>query len=173
MKKQEVLDIVDEKDNVIGQDTRENIFKKGFKNNIRVVNILIFNSKGKLLLPKRSNNRKLFPGCYDFSVGEHVFSKETYHAAAIRGLKEELGVRTEKIKELGKLTPRNGVNCFMKVYLLFYDGKLDKYDKNGIGKLSWYDLETIKIMIQKDRSRFKPDFPIVFSWYIKNFGAVF
>ena len=32
MKKQEKLDIVDKNDNVIGKDTRENIFKKGLKN---------------------------------------------------------------------------------------------------------------------------------------------
>lgn len=159
--KEECLDIVDENDNVMGKDTRENIWKRGLEHNVRVVNIFIFNSKGKLLLPKRSMNRNIFPGCYDFSCGEHVLAGEDYYDASIRGLKEELGITGAKLVELGKLTPKDGVNCFMKVYKLTYDGEINNYDKNGIGDLFWYDLATIKQMVKKDKNKFKEDFPVV------------
>ena len=166
---EEYLDIVDENDNVIDKDTRENIWKRGLKHNVRVVNILIFNTKDKLLLPKRSMNRRIFPGCFDFSCGEHVLTGENYYDAAIRGLKEELGIVDIKLIELGKLTPKEDVSCFMKVYQLTYDGEINNYDKNGIDNLFWYDLSAVKQMVGKDKSKFKGDFPIVLDWYIKKF----
>ncbi len=155
-------DKLDENDNVISRDTRENIWKRGLEHNVRVVNIFIFNTKDELLLPKRSMNRRIFPGCFDFSCGEHLLSGEDYYDAAIRGLKEELGITNVKLVELEKLTPKDGVNCFMRVYKLIYDDEINDYDKNGIDDLSWYDLKTIKGMIRKDKGKFKDDFPIVF-----------
>jgi len=159
--KDESLDIVDENDNVESKDTRENIWKRGLEHNVRVVNIFIFNSKKELLLPKRSMDRRIFPGCYDFSCGEHVQAGEDYYDAAVRGLKEELGIVDQKLVELGKITPKEGVNCFMKVYKLTYDRGIKNYDKKGIDDLFWYDLATIKKMVKKDKSKFKEDFPIV------------
>ncbi|TSA56489.1 NUDIX domain-containing protein [bacterium] len=159
--KDEYLDIVDENDNVKSKDTRENIWKRGLEHNVRVVNIFIFNSKKELLLPKRSMDRRIFPGCYDFSCGEHVQAGEDYYDAAVRGLKEELGIVDQRLVELGKITPKEGVNCFMKVYKLTYDREINNYDKKGIDNLFWYDLAIIKKMVKEDKSKFKEDFPIV------------
>lgn len=164
----ESLDIVDENDNFIRKDTRNNIYANGLNHNVRAVNIFIFNKKGELLLPKRSMNRRIFPGCFDFSCGEHVSAGEDYYDAAIRGLKEELEIEGETPSELCKLTPKDGVNCFMKVYMLNYDKKIENYDKDGIDRLYWYNLETIEKMIKKDESKFKNDFPVVFKRYIKS-----
>lgn len=163
----EYLDIVDENDNVIGRDLRNNIYAKGLDRNIRVINIFIFNSKGKLLLPKRSINRRIFPGCFDFSCGEHVMSGEDYYRAAKRGLEEELGIKDVELIELGKLTPKDKVSCLMKVYELEYDKEIMNYDKDGIDKLYWCDLEKVRKMVDEDRAKFKGDFPEVLEWYIK------
>lgn len=158
----EYLDIVNENDVVISKETRENIWKKGLEHNVRVVNIFLFNSKGELLVPKRSENRKLFPGCYDFSCGEHVISGEDYYDAAVRGLKEELGISGVKLTELGKLTPKEaGVNCFMKAFKLIHDGKID-YDKVGIESIKFYPLENVRETLNKMPDKFKPDFKPVF-----------
>ncbi len=165
----EYLDIVDENDKVVGRDTRDSIYAKGLDHNVRVINILVFNSQGKLLLPKRSMDRRIFPGCFDFSCGEHVMSGEDYYQAAKRGLEEELGIKSEKLVELGKLTQKDGVSCFMKVYELEYDGEITGYDKAGISKLYWCDLEKVNQVIAKDKNKFKGDFPEVLDWYIKKF----
>jgi len=160
----EYLDIVNGNDNVKSKDTRENIWKRGLEHSVRVVNIFIFNLKGELLLPKRSMNRRIFPGCYDFSCGEHLQAGEDYYDAALRGLKEELGITDPRLVELGKITPKEGVSCFMKIYKLTYDKEINNYDKNGIDNLFWYDLTTIKQMIKQDKNKFKADFPIVLEW---------
>ncbi|VVB74600.1 Uncharacterised protein [Candidatus Tiddalikarchaeum anstoanum] len=49
---EEFLDLVDENDNVIGVDSRANIYREGKGNNIRVINILLFNSKENYLCQK-------------------------------------------------------------------------------------------------------------------------
>jgi isopentenyl-diphosphate delta-isomerase len=165
----EYLDIVDDNDNVIGRDLRNKIYADGRNHNVRAVNVFIFNAEGKLLLPKRTMNRRIFPGCFDFSCGEHVMSGEDYYQAAERGIKEELDISGEKLTEIGRLTPKNGVSCFMKVYLLNYNKEIMNYDKDGIDKLYWCSLEKIKQLVDKDKSKFKGDFPAVLGWYIRGF----
>ncbi len=165
----EYLDLVDENDKVIGKDWRNNIYAKGLDCNIRVVNVFLFNASGKLLLPKRTMNRRIFPGCFDFSCGEHVVSGEDYYQAAIRGLKEELGIKNTELVELGKLTQKDGVSCFMKIYKLEYNKEITNYDKAGIDKLYWCDLEKVRRMVVEDKTKFKGDFPEVLDWYVKKF----
>lgn len=58
--------------------------------NYRVINIFIEDEKGNILLPKRTFDRKKFPGKYDFSVGGYVQSGESYLEAALRETQEEL-----------------------------------------------------------------------------------
>jgi len=164
----EYLDIVDENDNVIGRDIREKIYAKNLGHSVRVINIFVFNSAGKLLLPKKVENSKYFPGCFDFSCGGHVESGEDYDYAAVRELEEELGIKDEELTELGKLTPKDGVSCFIKVYKLVYNEKIENYDRNNIEKICWFDLKEVKQLIAKNRTIFKDDFPIVLNWYIKN-----
>lgn len=164
---EEHLDIVDENDKVIGTDSRTNIYAQGKGRNIRVINILLFNDKGELLVPKRSMNRRLFPGRYDFSCGEHVVSGEEYYPAAIRGLKEELGLENLALEELGKIGHKEGASSFMKIYKLIYNGKVENYDKKGIASLNYFSIDKIKSMMEENINNFKPDFPVVLNWYLK------
>lgn len=108
--KAEYLDLVDDKDKVIGYEKRDTIYSQGLRN-YRVVNIFVFNSEGNVLLPKRDSSRKIFPNYYDFSCGEHVLSGESYEEAAIRGLKEELNLTDVNLIPVGKLSPVNGANA--------------------------------------------------------------
>jgi len=165
----EYLDIVDENDKVVAKDLRNKIYASGLNHNIRVINIFIFNTEGRLLLPKRSMNRRLFPGCFDFSCAEHVKAGEDYYQAAMRGLEEELGIKDAELIELGKLIPKDGVSCFMKVYELEYNKEINNYDKDGIDKLYWCGLEKVRKMIAEDKAKFKGDFLEVFNWYVKKF----
>ena len=170
---EEYLDIVDEKDNVIGKDTRKNIYLGDKpKHLIRYVHVLVFNSKGELLVPKRSLNREIFPGCYDFSCSEHVSSGETYKEAAIRGLEEELGIKNVKLQEVAKLSPKEGVHGFTMTYEIRYNGSISNYDRDGISSLHWFNIETIKKMIVQNKKQFKSDFPVVFQCYLKIKGII-
>jgi len=164
----EILDIVNENDEVVGQELRSKIYNDGLQGNrfIRVANIFVFNDDGLLLLPKRSQNRRLYPNCYDFSCGEHVLSKESYDNAAERGVKEELGLEDKEIEFLGKLGQKDGVSGFMQIYKIKSNQEKYEYDKDGIQKLKWFKISTIIEMIKKEPNKFKGDLLPVLKWYL-------
>ena len=81
----EYLDVVDENNQFICRETREKIHSSGLWH--RGVHVLVFNSKGRLILQMRSAEKDKFPKHYDCSVSEHLEEGEPYEAAAIRGLK--------------------------------------------------------------------------------------
>lgn len=56
---EEILDLVNENDEVIGSKSRSDIYAEGLKN-FRVVNAFVINSKGKLWIPRRAANKRLF-----------------------------------------------------------------------------------------------------------------
>ena len=165
----EILDIVNESDEVIRKDKRINIVNQELRKgeSVRVVNIFIFNFNGELLVPKRSLDRLIFPRCYDFSCGEHLESGEDYYTAAMRGLKEELNIENVKLQELGKLSPKDNVSSFMKVYKLIYDEPINDYDKKGIDKLYWFNLQEVEKMLKETPKKFKGDFKQIFERYLK------
>ena len=66
----------------------------------KVVHVLVFNDAGNLLLQKRSMNKDVAPGKWDTSVGGHVSPGEDLKTAALREMKEELGVIPEDIEPL-------------------------------------------------------------------------
>lgn len=114
----EYLDLVDEKDNVIGKKLRSEVYAEGLSN-FRVVNAFIVNSQGKLWIPLRGPNKRIFPLSLDMSMGGHVESGETYDQAFMRETQEELGIDTNVIpwKMLGHITPgSDGVAAYMNVY---------------------------------------------------------
>ena len=77
----EFFDIVNEADEIIGK-IRENEQNTVKPSQLRFINIIVINNDNMIVVPKRSSNRKLFPNCYDFSVGGHVNSGENYEEAA-------------------------------------------------------------------------------------------
>ena len=83
----EFFDIVNEKDEIVGKikESEQNTVKPS---QLRFINIIITNKDNMILVPKRSLNRKIFPNCYDFSVGGHVNLGEDYEQTAYRELKE-------------------------------------------------------------------------------------
>jgi isopentenyldiphosphate isomerase len=54
--------------------------------------VFLFNGSDELYVQRRAAHKDLYPGLWDFSVGEHLKPGETFLAGALRGLQEELGV---------------------------------------------------------------------------------
>jgi isopentenyldiphosphate isomerase len=106
IKSDELLDIVDQNDEVIGQKYRAEIYAEK-SSNFRVVNAFLINSWKQVWIPRRSPHKKLFPLCLDASVGGHVISGESYDQAFRRELQEELNIEVSHVsyRLLSKLTP--------------------------------------------------------------------
>lgn len=85
----ELFDVVDEQDRVIGQRARRDVHAQGLRH--RAVHLLVVNAAGKVFLHKRSKTKDLFPGFWDSSAAGHVSAGEDYDGTAVRELAEELG----------------------------------------------------------------------------------
>ena len=69
----------------------------------RSVLTLIYDAHGKVYLQQRSPAKTLYPGRWDISSTGHVRAGESRHAAALRELNEELGLRVTRLKRLANL----------------------------------------------------------------------
>ena len=87
---QEVLDIVDDNNQVVGSAPYDDVYARRL--NHRIVHVLIFNEKGEIFLQMRSAKKNFCPGHWVTSAGGHVQQGETYEQAAKRELEEELGL---------------------------------------------------------------------------------
>jgi len=88
---EEIFDVVNERDEVIGQERRSEVHRLGLQH--RAVHVLIFNARGEVFLQKRSMKKDTFPGLWDSSASGHLDAAEAYDACAVRESWEELGLK--------------------------------------------------------------------------------
>jgi isopentenyldiphosphate isomerase/SAM-dependent methyltransferase len=99
---EEIFDVVNERDEVIGRNTRGEVHRLGLMH--RAVHVLVFNSKGEVFLQKRSLKKDRQPGVWDSSASGHLDSGEDYDACAVRELREELALSpTGRLRRCFKL----------------------------------------------------------------------
>lgn len=87
---EEIFDVCNERDEVIGQNTRAEVHRLGLRH--RAVHVLVFNSRGEVFLQKRSMTKDTFPGVWDSSASGHLDAGEDYDPCAVREMREELGI---------------------------------------------------------------------------------
>lgn len=87
---EEIFDVVNEQDEVIGQKPRSEVHRLGLKH--RAAHVFVFNARGQVFLQKRSMNKDRQPGLWDSSASGHVNCGEDYDACAVRELREEIGL---------------------------------------------------------------------------------
>ncbi|MER5296326.1 NUDIX domain-containing protein [Streptomyces pharetrae] len=86
----EILDVVDENDRVIGQYPRGEVYARGMRH--RCVFVLARDADGRIFVHRRTPAKLVFPSLYDMFVGGVVGAGEAYDDAALREAEEELGV---------------------------------------------------------------------------------
>jgi len=109
----------------------------------RAAHILVFNSRGQLLLQKRSMSKDIQPGKWDTSVGGHVASGETYEEAAFRELEEELGIRGVSLDYLYNYRMRNEMESEnIRSYRCMIDVGIE-FNREEIDAVRFWDMEEI------------------------------
>ncbi len=93
--------VVDEDDNVIGEEDKE---KCHDGNGIlhRAFLSIVVDGAGKVLLTRRSGAKRLWPGYWDGTVASHTLWGEDYEQASRRRLKQEIGLAVDDIRYLFK-----------------------------------------------------------------------
>lgn len=87
---EEILDIVDENDEVVGEAPRGEAYARGLRH--RCVFIQARDAEGRVFVHRRTPVKLVFPSMYDMFVGGVVGAGESYDDAALREAEEELGV---------------------------------------------------------------------------------
>lgn len=160
---QELLDIVNEDNQVIGQTTRGDAHKKGHIH--RALSVLIINSKGQVLLQQRSDKSKVHPLSWDLSTSEHVLAGESYEDAAMRSLKEELGIEagvsraTSEVLQKREYEIKGERHLEYEIVLMLkshHEGPFN-IDPQEVFKVGFFTIEEIEEM-KKDGTRFTPWF---------------
>jgi isopentenyldiphosphate isomerase/NTP pyrophosphatase (non-canonical NTP hydrolase) len=144
----EYVDIVDENDNFVKTVSREESDAKLLRR--RAARVTIFNSKGKFFIQKRSAKVKNYPNLWDFGVTETMSHGESYEAAAIRGLKEELGILTDatKLQPLFKVPYTNSdIKRMYMVFQITYNGKY-KLDKDEVASAKFVSRKLMESMMK-------------------------
>ncbi len=160
---QEILDIVDINNNIIGQASRLEIHKK----NLMHRSAHIFVTHGNyVFLQLRSCHKKQFPNKWDTSAAGHVDSGETYIQAAIRELKEELAIDlntdhlSTKLEEVTDIpaSKDNGFE-FVKIFCINFTNKpeislaIDEITCGG-----WFETNHISYWVKKHPEHFAGGF---------------
>lgn len=138
----EILDIVNEHDQVIGTINRADPASQGIAH-LRIVLAFLIDRQGNVGLLKRTAH-KSDPLSWAL-VGGCVQSGEDYDAAIVREVAEEvnLGVTDYQMSLLGYYSPQQGwvnkygVGYYKKVYLLHVDTTHIGYNQNDFCDIVW------------------------------------
>lgn len=164
---EEIFDVVDADDNVIGQAPRSEVHAKKLLH--RAVNIFVFNSKGQLLLQKRSATKDEFPLCYTSSASGHLNAGESYDEAAPRELEEELRLKSP-LEYLGKLPASPETAYEHSVLFRTVTDEQPVYHPEEIESGKYLYINEIESFITQQPDLFAPPFRELFRWYLKFHG---
>jgi isopentenyl-diphosphate delta-isomerase type 1 len=158
---EEIFDVVDERDEVIGQLPRRVVHRDGHKH--RAVHVLVFNSLGQVFLQKRSMTKDTFPGVWDSSASGHLDTGEEYDACAARELGEELGLTIARPpRRLFKMEACAATGQeFVWVYRLESEGPFVLHPEE-IEKGEWFAPSEVNAWMEKEPKDFADSF--VFIW---------
>jgi isopentenyl-diphosphate Delta-isomerase len=159
---EEIFDVVDAEDRVIGQAPRSQVHARGLLH--RAVSIFVFDTRGRLLVQKRSAAKDEFPLCFTASASGHLSAGETWDESAPRELEEELGLDSP-LEYLAKFPAGpETANEHTVLYRTVTDDP-PRFDPEEIESGAFYELDEIAAMIERAPERFTPPFRTLFRWY--------
>ncbi|HUC87207.1 MAG TPA: NUDIX domain-containing protein [Candidatus Saccharimonadales bacterium] len=160
---------VDENDRVIGAASFERVYGEGLWH--RIVRVLVFNTKGELLLQKRGP-RVMAPDKWDQSVGGHVDAGEDYLDAVVRETHEELGIvaAPKDFQVVGNFAisrneSRGRARRFNRIYRLAYNGPI-RFNPDEITEVCWITPDKLREWISSKPNDFTRDIPRVLDIYL-------
>jgi isopentenyldiphosphate isomerase len=157
------LTVVDGNDVVLGYSTKDDIKKRGL--NCRCVQVFLFNADDELLVCKRPESKKVFPGKWSSVMG-FVRRGESYEDAAIREVREEIGLDA-KLKRVTKFSVMDGASrLFQEVYMGAVSDKV-KPDKTEISEFKFLKIRDLRTEMVMGSGKYAPPFCEAVRAYMK------
>ncbi len=159
------LDIINEKDEVVGRELRSKIHKDGLLH--REVHIWFVTPKGEIIFQHRAKDKETYPDKLDATVGGHVEIGATYEETALKEGKEETGVdiNPQKLHFLAKqkkymVDGATGLinNSMRAQFAYLYDELLEGLvveKGKALGFEAW-KIEALHTLSAEDKEKFIP-----------------
>ena len=175
----EYLDIYDKEGNLLGtKSPKKEAHDKGLWH--ASVHVWVLNSKGELLIQKRSPLMDNHPNEWDISAAGHVSSGEDYITSAMRETEEEIGlkIKPEDFIQIGlvkTMSKREGYinNEINPIYVVKMD--LDpaniKKQKEEVSEVKFMPYKELQQLIESKDSSFvqhPEEYKILFEYLSKN-----
>jgi isopentenyl-diphosphate delta-isomerase len=157
--------LVDETDTPLGKMEKMEAHKKALLH--RAFSVFIFNSKGEMLLQRRASGKYHSPGLWTNACCSHPRPGEETHSAALRRLKEELGITTTLTK-LFDFTYRsaydNGLTEFEfdHVFAGVYDDRDIRPDPAEVSDFCFRSSGDIQVDLQRSPAKYTSWFHLAF-----------
>jgi len=166
----EILILVDDNDNEIGTDTRENCHS-GRGRRHRAYTAFIFHD-GRMLLQQRSRKKLLWPGAWDVSFTSHVYPGESYQVAARRRARQELDAKVGELEDVHSFVyfapqGENAENEFCRVLVGDFDGKI-RPNSDEMMSVKWAKLAEVEADLAKHPDSYTPWFKLSFEGFLKS-----
>jgi len=127
----DILNIVNENDEIIGEETREKIHQDGLLH--REIHVYFITLNREIIFQHRAKDKDTFPDLLDATVGGHVEIGDSYEQTAVKETEEETGVKIgisdlifiNKVKGYSKDKATDKINnAFKSDYLYIYKGDI-------------------------------------------------
>lgn len=142
----EVFDIVNTNDVVVGQATRKEAHQNPNLTH-RVVHIWITNNAGEVLIQQRSLTKDKLPGYWDISCAGHVQKGFSVLETAERELTEELGISAD-CKFIKKyLLTQPDQSEMINVFSAIHEGPFN-FSKEEINIVKFFSKDEVQKLIQ-------------------------
>jgi isopentenyldiphosphate isomerase len=162
---EQMLEVVDEEDNVIGLESREKIHKEELLH--RDVHIWFVTPKSEIIFQRRTKYKDSFPGLLDATAAGHVEPGMTYEETVSKECLEETGIHIDisKLLFLKKFKNesydaknKNFHRTLDRQYAYLFEGNKDDLrveELNAEGFELW-SLAALRNLSDEDRARFIP-----------------
>lgn len=141
---EEMADIVDEADAVIGTATRSEVRARKLLH--RGIVVLVRNSSGEVYVHRRTGTKDVFPGMYSMFVAGMVSAGDDYDDTARRELTEELGITGAPLRFISKHVLTGPENPhWVQAYEVIWDGPI----RHQTSEIAWGTFMTIETLEQR------------------------
>jgi isopentenyldiphosphate isomerase len=165
---EEIFDVVNERDEVIGRAPRREVHARKLWH--RAVHVLVFSSRDEVFLQKRSLKKDTAAGLWDSSSSGHLDSGEDYDACAARELHEEIGLANAKPERVFKIDACAETGWeFCWVYRCRSDGPF-RLHPDEIETGAWFTPEEISKRVAERPQDFASAFRLVWEKYLTTDG---
>lgn len=161
----ESLNIVNENDEIIGVEVRENIHQLGLLH--REIHVYFITPNKEIVFQHRAKDKDTYPDLLDATVGGHVEIGDSYEKTAIKEMEEETGLtanvsdliflnktkRRAEDKATGKIN-----NAIRQSYIYIFKGDIKdlKIEEGSALGFELWSIEKLLTISEDDSKKFIP-----------------